>query len=231
MCTALFVAALEKFYGLGGGQGGTVVAMQAAVLSGAIIPIIVTPMEGIKARLQVQYAGEKGVALAAAGGTGPPSSFYTGPIDCAKKVHANLGTWRGIYRGHMLVTACRMSNWSYFGGYALASHYLISSSSSNGNNGADDKVRRAATTLLAGSFAGVSYWLSCYPLDVLKARIQAAPDCVPPRHPTVASAAREIWVTSGYRGFFAGFTPCALRAMPANAAAFAGFELAMYLLP
>ena len=118
-----------------------------------------------------------------------------------------------------------MSNWSYFGGYALASHYLISSSSSNGNNGADDKVRRAATTLLAGSFAGVSYWLSCYPLDVLKARIQAAPDCVPPRYPTVASAAREIWVTSGYRGFFAGFTPCALRAMPANAAAFAGFEL------
>ena len=216
-----FVAALERFYGIEEGKGTTVIAMQAAVLSGAIIPLVVTPMEGIKARLQVQYAGEK---LVAGAGT-----HYTGPIDCAKKVHANLGLWGGIYRGHLLVTACRMSNWSYFGGYALANQYLVPSNGAGGGNG-DDKGRRAAATLLAGSFAGVSYWLSCYPLDVLKARIQAAPDSTPPRYPTMASAARDIWTTSGYRGFFAGFTPCALRAMPANAAAFAGFEMAMYVL-
>eukprot|EP00039_Didymoeca_costata_P030029 m.27600 g.27600 ORF g.27600 m.27600 type:complete len:168 (+) comp7911_c0_seq3:125-628(+) len=40
--------------------------MMAAVASGAFISIVVTPMEGIKARLQVQYAGDaayKGVCL------------------------------------------------------------------------------------------------------------------------------------------------------------------------
>ena len=36
--------------------------------------------------------------------------------------------------------------------------------------------------LLAGSMAGVAYWLSCYPLDVVKNRMQAAPDSTPPRY-------------------------------------------------
>ena len=43
------------------------VKTKAAVASGAFISIVVTPMEGIKARLQVQYAGDaayKGVCLA-----------------------------------------------------------------------------------------------------------------------------------------------------------------------
>jgi hypothetical protein len=33
------------------------------------------------------------------------------------------------------------------------------------------------------------------------------------------------------RGFFVGFSPCALRAVPANAAAFTAFEWAMRALP
>jgi len=47
----------------------------------------------------------------------------------------------------------------------------------------------------------------------------------------MAHAAWEIWRRAGLRGFFVGFAPCALRAMPANAAAFAGFEAAMSVLP
>ena len=217
-----FVAALEKIYGIEEGKFCTAIAMQAAVLSGAIIPLVVTPMEGIKARLQVQYVDERRLVASTA-------THYSGPLDCAKKVYRNLGLWNGIYRGNTLVMACRMSNWSYFGGYALANQYLVSNMS--GKDNTDDKVGRSIATLMAGSFAGVSYWLSCYPLDVLKARIQAAPDKTPPKYPTIAAAARDVWATAGYRGFFAGFAPCALRAMPANAAAFAGFEAAMYLLP
>ena len=46
-----------------------------------------------------------------------------------------------------------------------------------------------------------------------------------------AHCAKEIYASAGVRGFFVGFSACALRAMPANAAAFGGFELAMSLLP
>lgn len=43
--------------------------------------------------------------------------------------------------------------------------------------------------------------------------------------------ARSIYRTEGWRGFFTGFTPCVLRAIPANAAAFTAFEIMMRLLP
>ena len=49
--------------------------------------------------------------------------------------------------------------------------------------------------------------------------------------PLQAHCAKEIYGSAGLRGFFLGFSACALRAMPANAAAFGGFELAMSLLP
>jgi solute carrier family 25 carnitine/acylcarnitine transporter 20/29 len=42
---------------------------------------------------------------------------------------------------------------------------------------------------------------------------------------------RSIWAKEGLRGFFVGFSPCVVRAFPANAAAFMGFEMAMRFLP
>ena len=85
--------------------------------------------------------------------------------------------------------------------------------------------------LLAGGSAGFCYWLSCYPIDVVKARMQAAPDVLPPVYKGMTHAFKTIYRQEGYRAFFAGFTPCVLRAFPANAAAFVGFELALRALP
>eukprot|EP00040_Diaphanoeca_grandis_P022477 m.120790 g.120790 ORF g.120790 m.120790 type:complete len:307 (-) comp28830_c1_seq2:144-1064(-) len=205
------VAALERMNGLKPGEATLAMTMQAAVLSGAMIPILVTPMEGVKARLQVQYSA---------------GAQYSGPIDCVKKVYKGLGM-RGLYRGHVPVTLCRMSNYSYFGAFAFFNNLV-------GTYG-EDKVPSRTRTLLApvfaGSMAGVFYWLSCYPIDVIKNRIQAAPDTNPPRYRGMFHVAEEIWVTKGVRGFFVGFSACALRAMPANAAAFAGFSFAMSMLP
>ena len=56
--------------------------MKAAVISGAFISIFVTPMEGVKARLQVQYNANKSDAALKSKGL----NHYTGPIDCAKVV-------------------------------------------------------------------------------------------------------------------------------------------------
>ena len=74
--------------------------------------VLVTPMEGIKARLQVQYS------------TSGPAK-YTGPIDCAAKVLKNEGLIRGLYRGWLPVCLCRMSNYAYFGSYC-ESHIVAS---------------------------------------------------------------------------------------------------------
>jgi len=58
--------------------------MFAGSFTGVFMSIIVTPMEGIKAQLQVQYAGEQ--------------RLYSGPIDCAQKLYRSGGLPR-LYRG------------------------------------------------------------------------------------------------------------------------------------
>ena len=123
------------------------------VVTGFCISFVVTPMEGIKARLQVQYAARGGV------------SRYAGPVDCARQVTAALGVRRGIYRGWVPTALCRMSNWSYFGAYEYLRRRLVAS----GDSG---KLSPLAS-MAAGAGAGVAYWLSCYPVDLLKNRIQA----------------------------------------------------------
>jgi len=88
-----------------------------------------------------------------------------------------------------------------------------------------------------------------YLVDVIKNRIQAAPDTNPPRYSGMLDAAKTIYRTDGWRAFFSGFTPCFMRAFPANAACFVGkhyslffnnkeysfpskaFELVMHFLP
>lgn len=42
---------------------------------------------------------------------------------------------------------------------------------------------------------------------------------------------RKVYAAGGTRAFFAGFTPCLLRAIPANSACFLAYELAMTALP
>eukprot|EP01063_Lacrimia_lanifica_P020358 TRINITY_DN27690_c0_g1_i1.p1 TRINITY_DN27690_c0_g1~~TRINITY_DN27690_c0_g1_i1.p1 ORF type:complete len:282 (+),score=75.40 TRINITY_DN27690_c0_g1_i1:61-906(+) len=159
--------------------------MASAVMSGAMISALVTPMEGIKTRLQVDYT------------VGGRSAF-----DCTKEVLRSQGLRYGVYRGWGPVVLCRMSNYAYFGGYHLAT-----------TNGVDNSV-------LAGATAGLFYWLSCYPFDVVKARVMANTG----EHLGMTSAAKQLYSEFGVRGFFRGFTPTILRAFPANAAAFSAYD-------
>lgn len=205
------VETLAKYKGRPDDRPELIDTMQAALVSGLYISMFVTPMEGIKSRLQVQYnaGGEK--------------AKYSGPADCARQVYKEQGLFRGIYRGWFAVALCRMSNYAYFGGYALMQSILIP----RFGTGPTGKDLPLWASLAGGSMAGVCYWLSCYPLDVIKARIQANPSAS-----TVSflGTIKEIYKTEGLKAFGKGFTPCALRAIPANAAAFFGYETAMKLM-
>jgi len=186
--------------------------VKAAFFSGFLISFIVTPIEGVKARLQVQYKTGEG--------------SYKGPIDCAKRVYQELGLTKGIYRGWLPVAFSRMSNYSYFGSYA----YISATVRSQFNIPKGEKLPFLAS-LFAGGMAGFMYWLSCYPMDVIKNRMMTAPDTLPPRYSGTWHAAKTIYTKEGLRAFFAGFTPCAMRAFPANGAAFVGFEVALRIMP
>jgi solute carrier family 25 carnitine/acylcarnitine transporter 20/29 len=185
-------------------------------------------MEGIKSRLQIQYSTAKAAATATVGGAAvAPVTHYAGPIDCARQVIQKLGVFNGLYRGWAAVALCRMSNWSYFGSYEYFKQKLSPPSAA----GQAPRKLSMGAAVLAGGGAGICYWLSCYPMDVIKARLLAQPDVSPPKYRGIVHVAREIYRLEGGKAFFKGFTPCILRAFPANAAAFTAFEVMMSILP
>jgi Mitochondrial carrier protein len=97
--------------------------------------------------------------------------------------------------------------------------------------GADESVDHSgAEVMLCGGIAGVATWVSIYPLDVIKTRIQGA-DLLNGRQPLSSTGSRAIrhdctntWATSkqifqegGARAFFNGLGACSSRAFLVNA--------------
>ena len=76
--------------------------------------------------------------------------------------------------------------------------------------------------IISGGMAGIAAWLPCYPQDVIKSVMQSSSTKL-----SLLDAIKKIYRTSGYSGFFKGFGPTMIRAFPANAATFVGYEIVM----
>ncbi|KAF8548787.1 mitochondrial carrier [Imleria badia] len=103
--------------------------------------------------------------------------------------------------------------------------------------------------LASGSTGGIAYWLSCYPLDVIKSRIQLRPTPPTSRPWTyINEELRAIISEGGFKGLFRGLSPSresshlfcpfwrsgythhasamtVLRSIPAAGSTFAAYEL------
>lgn len=73
---------------------------------------------------------------------------------------------------------------------------------------------------VAGGVAGMAYWSSIYPIDVVKTCMQSCTSLSCYSYPKII---RHLWKTNGY---FRGIGPCLLRAVPVNAVAFCIYEFA-----
>lgn len=91
-----------------------------------------------------------------------------------------------------------------------------------------DGSRALLGTIFAGGSAGIANWAVGMPADVLKSRLQTA---APGTYPNgIRDVFRELMRTEGPMALYKGVTPVMLRAFPANAACFIGFEIAMKFL-
>jgi solute carrier family 25 carnitine/acylcarnitine transporter 20/29 len=186
----------------------TMEVMEAAIISGALISFVVTPMELVKSRRQVLADGIS----------------TKSPIQIAKSVYQQQGIMNGLYRGWFAVVLCRASNWAYFGGYAFANQHLSQLFPTSSSR---------TRAICAGGFAGWAYWFAAFPFDVIKARMMSESNLSQrPKNNNdgFLGTANNIYQQHGLKGFTKGFLPCILRAFPANAAAFLGFETAMKIL-
>ncbi|KAJ9522426.1 hypothetical protein QJQ45_008285 [Haematococcus lacustris] len=64
---------------------------------------------------------------------------------------------------------------------------------------------------------GVTYWLSIFPVDCIKSAMQTDSIVRSERkYPDFITTAQKLWAEGGIKRFYKGFTPCIIRAAPAN---------------
>lgn len=168
--------------------------------AGFAVSWVACPTELVKCRLQSQGKG---------GG-------YSGPVDCARSVVQARGVG-GLYKGLGATFAREMpANGIYFGVYEGMKRALA-------GKGKGTEGLEASKLMMAGGLAGVAFWGSVYPLDVVKTKIQTDSD-VRPRYNGIVDCARQTVKEGGVGALYRGVGPCLARAFPANAVTFFVFE-------
>ncbi len=192
-------------------------AWLAGAAGGLATWIVSAPTELVKCRAQL-----------AASSSSPASSWAI-----ARDVFGREGV-RGFYFGGA-VTALRDSvgYGFYFWSYELGSRWAESPGTRDSAFAQD-----AAKVLLCGGLAGIVSWVSVFPLDVIKTRVQTqafgaaatpllGPHTAQQKRLGAVEIARNAYREQGLRVFFRGLTICSIRAFFVNAVQWGAYEWIM----
>lgn len=183
----------------------------AGSIAGMSQTFICSPMELAKTRMQVQGQGESRYRYRTS------KHIYKGPYDCLVKIHRQEG-FRGVFRGFWITLLRETPS---FGLYFVAYELICRTCSPN-----PDEDVSMPVLLVAGGCAGMASWLSTYPVDVIKSRIQAD---MKGRYKNVLDCLRQSYKDEGLMLFTRGLGPTMIRAFPVNAATFATVALVLRL--
>ncbi|KAL8710470.1 MAG: hypothetical protein Q9220_004902 [cf. Caloplaca sp. 1 TL-2023] len=157
------------------------------------------PIEHVRIRLQTQPHGA--------------ARLYSGPLDCVRKLARHGALFRG-----QTVTLLREAQ--AYGVWFLTFEYLMRRHTSTTQQKRSDIP--APMIALYGGLAGEALWLSSYPLDVVKSKMQS--DGFLPgdrrRYATMRDCFGQTWREEGMRGFWRGVGPTMVRALPVSAGTF-----------
>jgi solute carrier family 25 (mitochondrial carnitine/acylcarnitine transporter), member 20/29 len=186
----------------------------AGIGAGFTVSFIACPVEHVKARLQVQYSRNK------------TERFYSGPIDCARKLYKTHGLRQGLYHGFFATCLFRSFFFFWWSSYDVITRMFQRNTT----------LSAPAINFWAGGLSAQIFWLTSYPSDMVKQRIMTDPlggalNDGERKFPRWRDAVRAVYREAGWRGYWRGFVPCFLRAFPANAAALVAFESVMRSLP
>ncbi|EAL88364.1 carrier protein ymc1 [Aspergillus fumigatus] len=169
------------------------------------------PIEHVRIRLQTQPHGE--------------ARLYSGPLDCIRKLISQGGVLRGLYRGQN-VTYLREAQ--AYGTWFLTFEYLMNQDAKRNNIKREEISSIKVATY--GGLAGEVLWLSSYPFDVVKSKMQCDGFGAQQQYKSMTDCFKKTFATEGFGGFWKGLGPTLLRAMPVSAGTFAVVELAMRAL-
>lgn len=97
-------------------------------------------------------------------------------------------------------------------------------------NNVDRKDIPAWKIAFYGGLAGEVLWLSSYPFDVIKSKMQTDGFGPNKQYVNMRDCFSKTWRAEGARGFWKGIAPTLLRAMPVSAGTFAVVEMTMRAL-
>jgi len=181
----------------------------AGAFAGVANSVISGPIEHVRIRLQAQPHGA--------------GRLYSGPLDCVRKLSSQGGgVLAGLYRGEA-VTILREAQ--AYGVWFLAFEWLMNADAAR--NKMDRKEVPSYKVAFYGGLAGEALWLSSYPLDVVKSKMQTDGFGASQRYKTMRDCFAQTWRAEGMRGFWKGIGPTLLRAMPVSAGTFAVVEMTM----
>ncbi|KAJ2080614.1 hypothetical protein H4R24_002935 [Coemansia sp. RSA 988] len=180
----------------------------AGGLAGGVMAFMNCPVELLKVKLQTQVGTS----------TAPGYKPYTGVFNCGVRTFKERGIG-GLYRG-LGITILRdiPSFWAYFGLYEGMKTALVY----RRQGVADAAQSNGLEQFMSGGFAGIAAWLTAYPQDVVKSRVQ-----MNYKFKSASAAAKALLQETrggNWRILFRGFGPTILRAFPANAATFVAYE-------
>ncbi|KAI1259736.1 mitochondrial carrier domain-containing protein [Xylariaceae sp. FL1019] len=177
----------------------------AGAFAGVANSVISGPIEHVRIRLQTQPHGA--------------DRLYNGPLDCVRKLNAQGGGLKGVYRGEA-VTILREAQ--AYGMWFLAFEWMMNA------DAARNKIARnevpAYKVAFYGGLAGEALWLGSYPFDVIKSKMQTDGFGEKMRYKSMRDCFAQTWRAEGMGGFWKGIGPTLLRAMPVSAGTFAVVE-------
>ena len=215
----------------------------AGLMAGWTNSFVTTPVELVKAKLQMQTqrvslhlalstpnAGSVAQTGAGMGAATMVKKEFSGPVDCVRQIVSQRGVV-GLWHALPATLLFRSSFAAMFGGYEYFQRLLSS------YNGIAWELSPGAITFISGGLGAELFWLTAFPADVVKNRMMAD-NIVNPKYRDIRSAWLSVWNARGsdlvwwrkIRGVYTGFLPCLLRAFPTNAAALFAFESAMHLM-
>lgn len=135
------------------------------------------------------------------------SPHYSGPINAVTQIIRSDGI-RGMYAGQGATVAREFHG---YGMYFLAYEALVQRWCH-----VEEKGRKEIPVSIAmvyGAAAGYAMWLSDYPIDVIKSRMQADPlrSTGLRQYRNSIHCTRVLWKAEGWKGFVRGLTPTLIR--------------------
>ncbi|KAJ4851309.1 Mitochondrial arginine transporter bac2 [Turnera subulata] len=179
--------------------------------TGAMQSLILSPVELVKIRLQLQ---NKNNAVQA--------NSHKGPLSVYKSILRTEGM-RGVYRG-FLITLIRdaPAHSVYFWTYEYMREQFHPGCRKSGQE-------TLSTMLTAGGLAGVASWVCCYPPDVIKTRLQAETPSSQ-KYNGIWDCFRKSVQQEGYGVLWRGLGTAVARAFVVNGAVFSAYEIALRCL-